>query len=337
MVAVVRLAAEAPFASLEVRGLGSTHAVAYYALLGAGVWLLARRRSASATLASTAPAGMRALPVASMATILLLSAALAWLAISAPASGRLSVTFLDVGQGDAILIEGPDGHRILVDGGPGEEAITNALGRRLPFYDRRIDLVVLTHPQLDHFGGLPAVLERYDVRRLLVSPLEGESASYRAWAAAVRRSSIPHDEAARGQAIDLGDGATLHVLAAPARASDPNEASVVIRLQMGAASFLLTGDSGPAAEATLVRSGADLRATVYKVPHHGSATSASAEMLAAVAPLIDVISVGRGNPFGHPTGEVLARLDGDAVFRTDVDGDVSVSTDGRRLWVRTGR
>jgi competence protein ComEC len=272
-----------------------------------------------------------------MAALLLLAAALLWLAMTAPISGRLTVTFLDVGQGDAILIEGPQGHRVLVDGGPGEEAIMQALGRRLPLDDRRIDLVVLTHPQLDHFGGLPAVLERYDVRAVLASPLEGETAAYHAWREAARRSAIPYDEASAGQTVDLGDGARLHVVSAPRRASDPNEASVVIKLRMGLASFLLTGDTGPAAEASLLHSGADLRATVYKVPHHGSATSASAEMLAAVRPLVDVISVGKDNPFGHPAAGVLERLDGDALFRTDRQGDVSVSTDGRRLWVRTGR
>jgi competence protein ComEC len=172
---------------------------------------------------------------------------------------------------------------------------------------------------------------------VLVSPLDGESAAYRAWIDAARRSAVPLDEAARGQAIDLGGGASLNVLYAPARAPEVNDASVAIRLQMGAASFLLTGDSGPAEEAVLLHSGDELHSTVYKVPHHGSASSASADMLAAVQPLIDVISVGSGNPFGHPVGEVLARLDGDAVFRTDRDGDVSVSTDGRHLWVRTGR
>ena len=102
-------------------------------------------------------------PPGALAVVLVLASALLWLAATRPESGRLTVTFLDVGQGDAILIEGPQGHRILVDGGPSGEAITAALGRQLPFYDRRLDLVALTHPQQDHIGGLPAVLEEYSV------------------------------------------------------------------------------------------------------------------------------------------------------------------------------
>src|SRR5439155_356676 len=100
---------------------------------------------------------------------------------SAPNHGRLTVTFLDVGQGEAILIESPEGHRILLDGGPSGEAITPALGRHLPFYDRRLDLVMLTHPQLDHIGGLPTVIDQYAVGRVLSSPAQVDSAAYRAW------------------------------------------------------------------------------------------------------------------------------------------------------------
>jgi len=269
--------------------------------------------------------------------ILTLAATLLWLGVTSPVLGRLTVTVLDVGQGEAVLIEGPEGNRILVDAGPSEEAIAAALGRNLPFHDRRVDLVVITHPQADHFGGLPAVLERYDVGSVLASPVEADSAAYRSVRDSIREAAVPYREAAPGQTIDLGAGAQVRVLSAPARAGDPNGASVVLKLAMGRASFLLTGDIGKTREAALVRSGADLRAVVYKVPHHGSSTSSSPEFLEAVGSLVDVISVGADNPYGHPSEEVLERLDGDAVFRTDRDGDVSVSTDGRRLWVETGR
>lgn len=140
-----------------------------------------------------------------------------------------------------------------------------------------------------------------------------------------------------GQTIDLGNGARLYVISAPTQENGPNADSVVIKLTMGRASFLLTGDIGSSGEAALIRSGADLRATVYKVPHHGSATSSTGEFVSAVGPLVDVISVGRDNRFGHPSPEVLDRLDGHAVFRTDLRGDIAVSTDGRRLWIETAR
>jgi competence protein ComEC len=339
MVAVVRLMADVPLASAELSGLGTAHAVVYYGGLAAVVWLLGRRRPEPlvAPPPQRLPARRALIPAAGIALLLALASALLWLGVTAPVSGRLTVTFLDVGQGDAILIEGPDSQRILVDGGPSEEAISAALGRRLPFYDRRIDLVVLTHPQADHLGGLPAVLHRYDVGAVLASPVEADSAAYRAWKEALRGESLPYHEAAAGQTIDLGNGARLYVLSAPPDGSDTSEGSVVIKLTMGRASFLLTGDIESTREAALIRSGADLRATVYKVPHHGSATSSTSEFVSAVDPLVDVISVGKDNRFGHPSPELLERLDGDAVFRTDLHGDVAVSTDGRRLWIETGR
>jgi competence protein ComEC len=339
MVAVVRLMADVPLASAEVSGLGTPHAVLYYGGLAAIVWLLGRRRPepVAPPPPEPLPATRPLIPAAGIALLLALASALLWLAVTAPVSGRLTVTFLDVGQGDAILIEGPDGQRILVDGGPSEEAISAALGRSLPFYDRRIDLVVLTHPQADHLGGLPGVLRRYDVGSVLASPVEGDSAAYRAWKDALRGESLPYHEAAAGQTIDLGNGARLYVLSAPPQESDPNVDSVVIKLTMGRASFLLTGDIESSREAALIRSGADLRATVYKVSHHGSATSSTSQFVSAVDPLVDVISVGRDNRFGHPSPELLDRLDGDAVFRTDLHGDVAVSTDGRRLWIEAGR
>jgi len=339
MVAVVRLMADVPLASTEVSGLGTPHAIVYYGGLAAVVWLLGRRRPepVAPPVPERPPATRPLMPVAGAALLLALASVLLWLTVTAPASGRLTVAFLDVGQGDAILIEAPDGQRVLVDGGPSEEAINAALGRRLPFHDRRIDLVVLTHPQADHLGGLPAVLRRYDVGAVLASPAQSDSAAYRAWRDALDGESVPCHEAAAGQTMDLGNGARLYVLFAPSQESDPDVDSVVIKLTMGRASFLLTGDIGASREAALVRSGADLGATVYKVAHHGSATSSTEEFVSAVDPPVDVISVGHSNRFGHPSPEVLERLAGDAVFRTDLHGDIVISTDGRRLWIETGR
>ena len=339
MTAAVGMAADMPLASVEVKGVGTGHAVAYYAALAGAVWLLAKlpRELPAAPAPRTRSPARMLLPVPGVAIVLALAAALLWLGITAPVQGRLTVTVLDVGQGEAVLIEGPDGNRVLVDAGPSEEAIAAALGRNVPFHDRRVDLTLLTHPQADHFGGLPAVLERYDVGSVLAGPIEADSPAFRSLRDSIREAAVPYREAATGEAVDLGGGARLYVVSAPARGADPNDASVVLKLVMGRASFLLTGDIGETREAALVRSGADLHAVVYKVAHHGSRTSTSPEFLAAVDPLVDVISVGAHNSFGHPSGDVLARLDGDAVFRTDRDGDISVSTDGRRLWIETGR
>jgi competence protein ComEC len=341
LIAVIRLFAGLPIASIDIRGVHLQHAIAYYAVLAAAVLWFSRHplQQVERPAPPPRPRVPRLLPAGGLALLLALSSGVLWLAISAPAHGRLTVTFLDVGQGEAILIESPEGHRILVDGGPSGEAITPALGRHLPFYDRRLDLVTLTHPQLDHIGGLPTVIDEYAVGRVLTSPAQVDSAAYRAWSDALRLNNVPLVPAERGQAIDLGDGARLGVLSAD-RAGDTaslNDSSLVLRLTMGDISFLLTGDITAEGESALVHSGANLDTTVLKIPHHGSLTSTSPGFVARTSPLVDVISVGANNRYGHPTDAVLARLAGDLVLRTDQHGDITLSTDGENLWLETQR
>ncbi len=270
---------------------------------------------------------------------LLLAGALVWLAALTPSSGHLSVTVLDVGEGEAILIEDAARHRILVDGGPSAGAIEAALGRRLPFYDRRIDLVVLTHPQADHLGGLPAVMDRYRVGAVMTTSASADTQLYRVWEETVEKSRAKRIEARRGVQIRLADGAVLTVLApGPWQAPESiNEGSLVMRLDYQETSFLLTGDMGDEEEQRLLRAGTDLSADVLKVGHHGSRTSTSAAFLRRVQPEVGVVSVGAGNRFGHPAPEVLHRLAGQLVLRTDLNGDVTLSTDGHKLWVRLQR
>ena len=342
MTAVIQLFAGLPRASLELSGLHVEHAIIYYAVLGSICWLT---RDVIPWVEMPAPPSPppahRLVPAGALAVLLILASGLLWLAVSTSDSGRLTVTFLDVGQGDAILIEGPDGHRVLVDGGPSGEAISSALGRRLPFYDRRLDLVVLTHPQQDHLGGLPRVLADYSVRRVISSPAHPNTAAYRAWSHALSEHDTANVPARRGQAIDLGDGAVLSVLSPdpeqPPGSQPPNDTSVVLRLTMGELSFLLTGDITENGEAALIRTGADLASNVLKIAHHGSRSSTSDAFLSRTTPLIDVISVAAENPYGHPTDDVLARLAGDLVLRTDHHGDITLSTDGIHLWLETQR
>jgi competence protein ComEC len=285
------------------------------------------------------PRQRRLIPATGLAALLGLSSVLLWLAITAPQSGRLTVTLLDVGQGESILIEGPEGHRILVDGGPSSEAITSALGRHLPFYDRRIDLVVLTHPQADHLSGLPEVLERYHVGALLTNADRTNTGIYQAWSAAVATTDIGHVSAKPGQRIDLGDGAeiTVFVQDDELAGGNLNSQSIVLRVTMGKAAFLLTGDIDKEAESRLLDSGLDLRSSVLKVAHHGSKTSTSEAFLQSVDPSIGMISAGADNGYGHPAPIVLDRLRDDLVLRTDLHGDISISTDGSHLWVDTQR
>ena len=272
------------------------------------------------------------------------AAALLWAGALASPDGKLHVTFLDVGQGDATLIVTPSGRQVLVDGGP-DRAVVHGLGARLPFYDRSLDAVALTHPHGDHLNGLLEVLDRYDVDLFLHRSAEYPTAEYARWEQALAqrdgRSAVL--EAQRGHRIALGDGVVLEVLhPGPVTVEgETNNNSLVLRLSYREVVFLLTGDVEAPVEAAMLTRGAPLDATVLKVGHHGSDSSTTAPFLDAVSPSLAVISVGADNRFGHPDAAVLARLHAvlppDRVLLTAQHGDVEVTTDGHRLWLETAR
>jgi competence protein ComEC len=267
------------------------------------------------------------------APVLAIAATAGWLA-SDTNPPRLEVTMLDVGQGDAILIETPGGSDVLIDGGPGG-AVLRGLGRERPWHDRSIDLVVLTHGQADHGTGLFDVFERYDVDRTLTAVHDDTPLADDVRATALDEGAdviAAHSD----RTFDLGDGVRLEVLwptANPSHDASSNNGGIVLRLSWRDVSFLLTADIEAETEAALVASGAELRTTVLKVAHHGSKTSTTAAFLDAVAPSIAVISSGAGNPHGHPAPEVIERLEGVRTYNTASDGDVHLKTDGERLWI----
>jgi len=272
------------------------------------------------------------------------AALVSFLAVSLP-DDRLHVSFLDVGQGDAILIQ-KGSQQVLVDGGPSPQAVCLGLGEKMPFWDRTIELMVLSHPSADHVAGLVEVLNRYRVEQVLYPEMDFESGVYDEWLRLVREKGIKATLAQAGQQIDLGGGVAMEVLSPldpplSATDSDVDNNAAVLRLSLGEVSFLLTADMMWEAELELVYNRANLRNTVLKVAHHGSNTSTTPEFLAVARPELAVISVGADNEYGHPTEEVLRRLE-DAVgeeniYRTDEDGTVEFITDGDRLWVVTER
>lgn len=262
-------------------------------------------------------------------------AAIAWFALRTLPDGRLHVWFLDVRQGDAILIQSPDGRQVLVDGGPSPTALFDQLGEVLPFWDRSLDLVVLTHPDADHMSGLIPLLERYEVGAALDSVVPGEQGA-ETWLAATSAAGVPRPAAAPGTRVQAG-GAVLTVLGPPHGAEDGNNGSVVLRLDYGTSSMLLVGDAEVEAERALLAGSGPLHADVLKVGHHGSSASTSAEFLEAVQPRLAIISVGAGNYFGHPAPDVLQRLQGIEVLRTDARGRIEVVSDGKGWLVRCER
>lgn len=250
---------------------------------------------------------------------------------------RLTVHFMDVGQGDAILVEAPSGARLLVDGGPNPELLLARLGRSLPWWDRNLEALVLTHPQADHMNGLIEVARRYQVGLVIEGPATAESEAYRAWEALLAENRTERLRLAAGDRFQFG-GVIGEALGPDGLSGgNDNDRSLVLRLSYGVVSFLLPGDIEGPGETALLRAGLPLASTVLKVAHHGSATSTGRAFLDRVDPIAAVISVGAGNRFGHPSAEVLQRLEGRAIYRTDLHGTIVFTTDGRRLWVRTER
>jgi competence protein ComEC len=340
---IVRWLAGWPFASVQANLGGGAWLVGFYGLLLASVWVL-RTGKKQGRPAAWNDISAR-LPTKPVLGILLVAAILSGLAFRQLPDGRLRVAFLDVGQGDAIFITTPRGQQILVDGGPSPPALTAALGQEMPFWDRSIDLVAMTHPDADHSSGLVAVLERYEVGAWLDNGSDEQDAAYLACLDLLERNGVPRHVATDGFRADLGQGLTLEVVHPQAGAvawpgASSNDNSLVQRLNWQQVSFLLTGDLEAAGEASLLQSGHDLAADVLKVAHHGSGGSSTEAFLAAVAPEYAVVSAGADNRFGHPDPEVLARLEavgGVTVLRTDRQGTVTFLTDGQRLWVETER
>ena len=303
---------------------------------------IARRRKtwrlSAPSLAVAAP-GRAGMGVALLAVVLLA------LTITQLPDRRLHVEFLDVGQGDAILITTPQGQQVLVDGGPSPTALFSALGQSMPFWDHSIDLAISTHADGDHITGLVGLLQRYEVGGWIDNGYEGSDPLLRECLDRLREQSIQRHLAVAGERIALGDGIFLDVVHPRRRGASPetgssNSNSVVLLLKHGTSSFLFTGDIEAETEQALVQSARELRADVLKVAHHGSASSTTQEFLGAVDPSFAVISVGPDNRSGHPAPETLERLTGMRnllLLRTDLQGSVEFVSDGQEIWVETQR
>jgi competence protein ComEC len=291
---------------------------------------------AAVTILALLVASGRLRPARAAVLAAVAAAAAVWIRVLPPPP-HAEVVFLDVGQGDGILIRTPQGHRVVVDGGPEAEPLAGALLRA----GGRPDVAILSHAHADHVVGLTHALRRFGAGMVLDPGYPHPTPAYVEFLRTVEERRIPYRSARRGLRLGLGR-ASIEILWPPGQfvegPSPANENSVVVSFRFGDVRFLLPGDVEGAAEASLVAWGTDLAAQVLKVPHQGSRTSSSEPFLDAVRPRLAVLSVG-ANPYGHPHHEVLARYArrGVVVYRTDRDGAVSVRTDGRELWVRTTR
>jgi len=296
-------------------------------------------------------------------TTLILVVTVVWLATFSAPSDNLEIIACDVGQGDAFLITHKS-DQILVDGGPGEKVV-ECLDKHLPFWDRNIELVVLSHPQSDHFGGLIEVFQKYNVETFLTSGLDASSQSFSLLKSMVGGSSTDVVNVSSGQDVGIGlihldilhpsrefvamngvkevqeeeVGEKEEVLGSFTYNNDANDFSVVVLLSYRNFDALFTGDIDPkisneVADDLLSR---DITNIEYlKVPHHGSKNGLSEKLLDVVGPDVAVISVGKNNRYNHPSQEVIDMLnnEGAKILRTDEMGEVVVETDGETVWVK---
>lgn len=236
---------------------------------------------------------------------------------------ELKVYFLDVGQGDAILIS-QGNQQLLIDGGPSEQVLMEKLGQFIPFWDRKIEVLIATHPDKDHIGGLMAVVKNYQIGAIINSRVPKESEISQEFEKIISQEKITEIAGEPGWEINWPDGASLKILEAKI-AKDTNQGSIVARLDFGENSFLFTGDIAESEEKDLIAKIPDaLPIDFLKIAHHGSKYATSEEFLDSVKPKEAIISVAKNNRYGHPTPEVLSRLEekGVTILRTDQSGDI---------------
>jgi len=258
----------------------------------------------------------------------------------------LEVDFFDVGQGDATFIQTPEGHQILIDGGP-DSAILEKLGGSLPLGDRTLDLIILTHPENDHLLGLIEVLKNYEIGNILWTGIVRDTENYKEWERLIKKEQKEEKAnifiAKAGQKIYLSERnpdqyvEVLYPFESLEGKSfkDSNNTSIVNKLIFRENSFLFPGDIYKSAEKEILEKGIDVDSDVLKISHHGSKTSSAEEFIAKVSPEVAVISAGKDNKYGHPSPETLEALEkyGINILRTDINGDIKIISNGQNLTI----
>ena len=340
-VGVVQWTASLPFASLEIAGYTFGLMVATYGLIFAVRWRTPLDHVARRLFGWLRVDWLARLVGPALASALAITAALVWVAALTQPDRRLHVWFLDIGQGDGILIQTPSGRQVLIDGGASPQALFGELGAVMPFWDRSLDMVVLTHPDGDHMNAQVEVPARYRIASALHTAAGQANPDEQPWRDRMAAAHVQVNLQHAGGWVDLGDGVALWVVWPTAEGytgeNADNENSLVTRLVYGDFSVLLTGDGEFGAEAGMLASDAPLASTLLKVGHHGSKGSTSEAFLEAVNPVLAAVQVGKDNDYGHPHPDTLAKLAGRLVLRNDEQGRLHVASDGKLMWVETER
>lgn len=285
---------------------------------------------------------------AALVTISAIIGLAVWLALDAapPATTDCRFTALDVGQGDALLIQTPDHQDILIDGGPGS-AVVERLSQRLPAGDNDIEFMISTHPDSDHLAGLVAVMKKFQVKTVLTTGVVVKTKVYGQWEDLLREQQPTILYAQAEQSYTVGPDARIDILwpvgslrdvpwTAPGKngVGGTNDTGIVAKATCAGSTVLLTADTSHDVEEKMISRGLDLHAALLKIGHHGSRFSSALEFLKAVQPVQVVVSVGAKNTYGHPHPIILQRLVrlGIPLFRTDQEGDVPFVSDGHGGW-----
>jgi competence protein ComEC len=253
----------------------------------------------------------------------------------------LRVSFFDVGQGDAIFIQTPSGYDVLIDGGR-DARILERLSSSMSYFDHSIDVVIATHPDADHVTGLVPVLKKYDVKHVVMSPLESETGIFSTLTEHIHNEGAEIHKASVGDVMDFGDGVVMRVLypKSDVRSDvDTNDASVAVLITYGTQSVLLTGDMSSAYEHLLIQDDLPKSVTIYKAGHHGSKTSSGELLLSRIRPEYAVVSAGKDNTYGHPHIEAIDRLQNYSkeIISTIDRGTIRFISDGNTLSLETDK
>lgn len=237
----------------------------------------------------------------------------------------LVVRFIDVGQGDCEIIQLPDGTNIIIDGGP--ESAQRSLLKEIDSYGiKKFDYVIATHPHEDHIGGLDEVIRKYDIGKVYLPKATSTSDAFFYMADIIKEKDIPALRAEAGVVMIDGEDVRAEFLApVKDKYDDTNNYSAVLKLTYYGFDVLFTGDAEEESERNMMANGADLDAEVLKVGHHGSYTSSTERFIKKVSPDYAIIEVGEDNSYGHPHREILQRLEGIPVYRTDVNGTITLT------------
>lgn len=296
------------------------------------IFLLLLAAGCSQTVQNPAPAS----PIPTSAQVTTPAVTTSPSAVVTSADGALRVHYIDVGQGDSILIESPDGKNVLIDGGERNSGVVKYLKMT---GIKQIDVLVGTHPHSDHIGGLVDVLKEVPVKEVWINGQEHTTKTFEDLLDGIERSKASFHEAKRGDFIRFSNlsFAVLHPI--QPFSQNINNNSIVLKLSYGKISFLFTGDAEKEAEASMLASGADLKANILKVGHHGSRTGSSKKFLEAIQPKVAIYMAGKGNDYGHPHQETITALNaiGAKVYGTDVNGTIVVVTDGETYGVNTNK